>query len=303
MSPRVTPLLLVGLLVACGPSSDEQANAGAQPAANPAEAAIDQLRSSYVELYNQHDAAGVADLYTDSALVLAADQSVRQGRPAVLAALEQEAAGSPTVSLAATHTMVFDDNAVEIGEYTNQFGGDQPITLAGNYLSFLQQVNGQWKIAGLITNLSSEPPAGFALDTTSITPPADDGAMQALVDGYTKAFDSSDWAALASEYTSDATVAFSMAPLVMGQDSIRQRFEERFGQTANPSIVIHDVDTMPMANEYSLDGGWYVVKATTPDGAITQTGSYINLLQRQPDESWKIMWGVTNGYPRPDTGM
>ena len=81
--------------------------------------------------------------------------------------------------------------------------------------------------------------------------------------------------------------------------SIQARFVERFGSITGQQIEIHDVGTLDLGGGWALDGGWFVVTATTPDGPMAQEGTYMNLVRQQPDGTWKIHWAVSNGHMRP----
>jgi hypothetical protein len=59
------------------------------------------------------------------------------------------------------------------------------------------------------------------------------------------------------------------------------------------------VNTADLADGWKLDAGWYEMTSTPPEGAMTQSGTYVNLLRREPDGSWKIHWAVSNGQPTP----
>lgn len=305
MLQRVPALLLFGLtLAACSPADDQDADAAPAelPAPSADEAALQGLGEDYVEHYNMHHASEVAKLYSDSAWVLAANMSVHEGRAEVEAALAEEMKGSPTLTLTPKESMVFGDHAVGIGEYsvkTSSAGQGEGLT--GSYMTLFNRENGQWKIGGLITNLSTTPPADFMISTGDEEEPADDGTMKEFVNRFAEAYNRSDWAAVANMYTSDAQVAYSTRPFIAGTDAIRQRFEESFGTDSKPNIVIHDVGTLPLDQEWALDGGWFTVKASPEGKPFTQNGMYMNLVRRQADGSWKTHWSVVNGYPVPDS--
>ena len=304
MTRRITPLLLVGLtLIACSSDANEQAtsNAAEVAAPSPEEAAIEQVRAAYVEHYNLHHPAEVAKLYGDSAFVLGADMIVLEGRAEVQKSLETALAASPTLSLTTRNTMVVGDHAVTLGEYSVTSGtGAQASTMGGTYLVLLHDNNGRWEIVGNLNNLNAAPPSGFVQSSGKEAPP-EKGEMKEFTAKFTQLYDASDWAGLAGMYTADAKVAFSQAPLIEGTAAIRQRFEQRFGSNSSPKLELHDVGTMTLDADWAVDGGWFTVQAAPPTGRFTQDGMYMNLLQRQPDGSWKTHWSVVNGYPKPDS--
>jgi ketosteroid isomerase-like protein len=306
MTARLTTLFAAMLLAsACAPDRP-----GTDAAADPAAAdrtAIEQLRADYVTHYNQQHASIVADMFTDSAFALYADGQVHLMKPAILAGLEAELVGKPTLGIETGDIMVFGDNAVARGAYTVSAtppGAPAPINFAGNYLAQFRKVNGAWKINGVATNFNAPPPEGvMSTDTTQTAPPPDEGTMKALGDAFAAAVAARDWNAIANLYTDSAVVGFSEAPLVEGRAAILSRFNERFGAVTESNIEIHDVGTLDFGNGWAIDGGWFVfnITAPAPTGKMTQPGAYLNLLQQQPDGSWKIHWSISNGQPRPAT--
>jgi ketosteroid isomerase-like protein len=230
--------------------------------------------------------------------VLGADLTVQEGRAEVQKSLEAALAGSPTLSLTTKSTMIVGDHAVTLGEYTVTSGtGTEASTMGGTYLVLLNNNNGRWEIAGNLNNLNAAPPPGFVQSSGKEAPP-EKGEMKEFVAKFTQFYDASDWAGLAGMYTADAKVAFSQAPLIEGTAAIRERFEQRFGSNSSPKVEFARCRlSMNLDADWAVDSGWFTVKAAPASGPFTQDGMYMNLLQRQPDGSWKIHWSVVNGYP------
>jgi uncharacterized protein (TIGR02246 family) len=303
MISRLSALMGAALLV-CACAGEEEADAvPATPDTSADEAAIEQIRADYETHYNLHHASVVADLYEDSAFALLADGVVHEGKAAILAGLEEDMAGAPNLTLTSGGSMVFGDRAVGRGTYTvttTPPGAPAALTLAGSYLTNFIRTGEGWKIAGVITNLSAAPPEGLPMgDLSALPSPPENGTMQAFGATFAQHFAAGDWAALAGLYAEDAVVAFTEAPPIEGRSAIQARFQERFAGATDQQIEIHDVGTYDFGNGWALDGGWFTVTLTTPAGRMTQTGTYSNLLRAQPDGSWQIHWGVSNGHLRP----
>ena len=111
--------------------------------------------------------------------------------------------------------------------------------------------------------------------------------------------DAGDGDAMGALYTEDAVVAFSEAPALEGRAAIQARFAERSGALTERQIEIHDVGTLDLGGGWMLDGGWYTATATSADGPMAQTGTFMHLLRQQPDGTWKIHWAVSNGHMTP----
>ncbi|MGD8278044.1 MAG: SgcJ/EcaC family oxidoreductase [Gemmatimonadota bacterium] len=294
--------MAVGMLMACSPDTGEQADG--MPAAEStdmamAEAAVDQIRTDYMAAFNNHDAATVASMFADSAVVLAANGEVEEGREAIEASLTEQMAGSPMAQIDADETMVFGDMAVQRGTYTvNSTTPDgTAMSVSGSYMSALAQADGAWMIEALITNLNAPPPEGYPMaEESTMEPPPEEGTMTDLGSAYMAAFNSGDAAAVAALYTDDAMAAFANEPVAMGTAAIQAANAASFAE-GSPQLEIHDVYTQPLADGYALDAGWYTVTATTPDGEMTTGGTYVLLCRQAADGTWKIHWSVVNGNP------
>lgn len=293
-----------GLLAACAPQDAEEA---AEPMAEPAaemsadEAANDQLRADYVTHYNMHHADMVADLFTDSAVFMSADQSINEGRAAIEAALTEQMAGSPTVDITGAGTMVFGDMAINRGTYsvsTTPEGGELT-TFSGAYLSGTERTADGWKIVALITNYDAPPPEGSPLAEWPDEAPPDEGTMQDVVDIYVDRFNAGDAAGVTALFTDEAVFAYSNLPVAEGTAAIQAALEERFAMGGSPTLEIHDVGTWPLGEGWAVDAGWYRLTVEAESGQVAQVGNYVNLCQQQADGTWKIHWGISNGVPQP----
>jgi len=305
MKVRFPVVAITGLLaLACAPETDEQTTADTVPAETPAptgdEAALDQLAADYETHYNMHHASVVADMFTDSAVALYANGSDGMGKAAILAGLEAEMAASPTLTVDPAASIVGADAGVTRGSYsvTATPPGGSAVTTSGHYMTVNERVDGAWKVNVLVTNFDTvPPPEALAPPVEPGEPPPEEGTMKELGAQFTQAFNAGDWATVASLYAEDAVVAFSNAPLVEGRAAVQQRFAEMW--TGGQTIVIHDVGTLDLGDNMFVDGGWFEVTGATPEGNVSSAGAYLNLLRRQPDGSYQIVWGITNGQPMP----
>jgi uncharacterized protein (TIGR02246 family) len=303
MIDRLSAVLGVAVLVCACAGEQEAGPVPGVPDTSADEAAIEQIRADYVTHYNLHHASVVADLFEDSAVALWADGNVNQGKAAILVDLEADMAGAPNLTLTPGETMVFGDRAVAHGTYsvsTTPPGAPAALTLAGSYLTNFLRTGAGWKIAGVISNMAAAPPEGFAMgDLSALPEPPENGTMQAFGATFSQHFAAGDWAALAGHYTEDAFVGFTEAPPIEGRAAIQARFQERFAGATEQQIEIHDVATLDLGDGWALDGGWFTVTIATPAGRMVQTGTYNNLLRAQPDGSWQIHWGLSNGHLKP----
>jgi ketosteroid isomerase-like protein len=272
----------------------------ATAAASTAQAAIDKLHVDYTTHFNMHHASVVGDLYSDSAGFFGADGSIDIGKPAIVKGLEETMGLSPTLTLSPAETKVFGDHALTRGSYTVAATppGGAAINQSGNYLTHFVRENGIWKIGAVVTNYDATPPAGLPRDTTTQEAPPDAGTLTDLVAAYTQHFNQGHASVVAGLYTDSAYAAFADAPARQGRPAIEAALTENMAQ-GSPQVTIHAVATTELPDGWAIDGGWYQVKATTPNGAVTQTGVYMLLARRQADQSWKIHWLTSNGGSSP----
>ncbi len=299
MTNRFSLILTVGVLAsAC--AGDKAAPPAADGAA--AQAAIDQLHADYVTHFNLHHDSAVAALYSDSAVALGADGAVEMGKPAILKGLQRRLAGSPTLTLNAAETKIFGDRAASRGSYTIAMTppGGAAVTLAGNYMTTFVRDNGAWKIGGVVTNYDAPPPAGTPRDTTPPAGPVppDNGTLKDLVAAYTEHYNQGHASVVAGLYTDSAFSAFGDAPAKQGRAAIEAYLTEQMAE-GSPQLTIHAVQTTEFPDGWAIDGGWFEIKATTPQGPVGRMGAYMLLARRGADNSWKIHWSITNVGPAP----
>lgn len=288
----------VGLLVAA--CADKPGNQAADGATD--QAAINQLHTDYTTHFNLHHPSVVADMYSDSTVSLGADGSVDMGKAAILKRLEGQAAALPTLTLAPAETKIFGDWAATRGSYTMAMTppGGAAVTLSGNYMTTFRRETGVWKIGAVITNYDAPPLAGTPRDTTAAAgpPPPDNGTLKELVAAYTQHYNLGHAPVVAGLYTDSAYSAFGDAPAKQGRAAIEAYLTEQMAQ-GSPQLTLHAVGTMELPDGWAIDGGWFEVKATTPEGPAARVGRYLLLARRGTDNSWKIHWSVTNVGPAP----
>jgi ketosteroid isomerase-like protein len=238
----------------------------------------------------------VASVYTDSAWVTPSTGGIFEGTEAITAWLTGSTAPAPTIEVAPLETLIMGDRAVAMGTYRLSVTGEAGETMvnSGAYLNALEKVDGEWKIAGMMSNFDAPPPEDLVWnpmpggDMPTGTPRFPD-----INAAYTAAFNAGDAAAIASMYAEDARFALSNGPILEGRAAIEEAMAARLIPGA--TIDIQEVGSEDMGDGWSGGGGWYAI--TGPDGAVAQTGFWMNVIQVQDDGTPQIAWGITNARP------
>jgi ketosteroid isomerase-like protein len=126
--------------------------------------------------------------------------------------------------------------------------------------------------------------------------PADEGTMKSVSDYYATHWNMGHASMVADTYTEDALESFSSGPILRGRAAIEAAIQERM--TAGAKLTLHDVATMPLADGWAADGGWFRLDAADGSGPV-QMGAYLNIMKQQADGSWKIHRSVNNAQPWP----
>jgi ketosteroid isomerase-like protein len=115
--------------------------------------------------FNARDAAALASLYSDAAVLMPPNEPMVRGRAEIEAWFERALSRLRSIRVLATESIVEGDRAFQAGTFTSANTGaasssaeEQCATQAGKYVLFLKQQAGDWKIEYDIWNLDQ--PAG-----------------------------------------------------------------------------------------------------------------------------------------------
>jgi uncharacterized protein (TIGR02246 family) len=297
----VFPLGLALIVAACaGGEPEADATSEAEAPADPtmaAETAIDALRADWVTHYNLHHPDMVAEFYTDSAWILNADQSVDEGRDAVLASLTSAMSVSPTAAVSTDDLMVFGEHAVGRGTYQIDTApeGAEATSWGGAWLAYFRQVDGRWLIEGMLTNYDSPRPEGWTWAETTDEAPPEETTMAEFIESFETHFNLNHPDMVADHYSEDASVAFGDGPFLEGRAAVAAELASRMEATP-ATLDVHGVGTLDLDESHKLDGGWFELKDPA-SGDVVSSGMYINLAERAADGTWTIKWAVTNSKP------
>jgi uncharacterized protein (TIGR02246 family) len=124
--------------------------------------------------------------------------------------------------------------------------------------------------------------------------PADVRAIKRSSADWDDAWNAGDIDALLALYTNDAVVMGPNEPAVTGREAMRARFRSYFD--------IYDDRTKSSLEDVRVSGDLAVVRGSYTDVSsprtggtpIDEKGKWISVYQRQPDESWRILWEMTS---------
>lgn len=158
---------LIPLLVGIGCEAPDTADTGAEGAAEmpgaPAvdvaaiEAEVDQIRSDWIAAAERDDAAAVAALYADDAVVVGPAGQPAQGRQAIQEAFAADFPQATNLQVTSSDVEVSGDLVTDMGEFTQtvQTPDGQQQTVTGRYIVVLRrQADGAWRI---VQHLSAVP--------------------------------------------------------------------------------------------------------------------------------------------------
>jgi len=123
--------------------------------------AVERVAQRWAELYNGGDVAGLAELYTEDAVIYANTGEVVRGREAIREAFMRACHDAPggTTREAVEETEVWEGVAYTIGAYRATGKGGETLS-RGNFLTVLKKQGEAWRIHRQIDNLDLSSQAG-----------------------------------------------------------------------------------------------------------------------------------------------
>jgi ketosteroid isomerase-like protein len=224
---------------------------------------------------------------------------VAQDRAAIEASLREAMQGSPTIELTSGDVRLFGDQAVTWGTWAVEATGPtgDPMASSGAYITYLERVEGAWRIRGSLSNYDS-PPAEWAWAEGGEAPPLE-SRMTDLIRDYETRWNLSNPGGVADLYVSDAVVAYADQPVLHGRPAVAPSLRERM-DAAPTTIKIHGVGTTDLQEGWALDFGWYEM-APAEGGERVRWGVYMALVERTEGGEWRLRWDFSHG--RPAGGM
>jgi uncharacterized protein (TIGR02246 family) len=158
---RILVLAVTLLLSGCNTPQTPEPVKAADPQAD--KAAIDKVRDDFAAAFNAGDAAKVASLYSENAVVMGGSSPTAQGKAAIEAnnkAFFDQFTAKITIAPGVTKTS--GDLAYDQGTYTMELtpktGGGKPMMDEGRYLIVLEREGEAWKVVADMDNKIPPPP-------------------------------------------------------------------------------------------------------------------------------------------------
>ena len=245
-------------IVGCTPAVDTTAE----------EAAIRAVAARWLDLSQQQDAAGVADLFAEDGAVYWEDRPVTSGADAIEAFMTRDFEENPNaeggfapdrIDVAASG-----DLAVEQGAY--QSPNDE-----GRYITVHRKIGNDWKVQADMS-VSTAPDGG-----------APDWARESLASWYER-FNARDADGLADLYTADARVGDAE-----GRAAIIQRFQA--GWAESDESCSGGFDDFVVVGSIAAGWGRDTCVVTQGDGSVTTTArsNWLAVFEHQSGDTWLMI--------------
>jgi uncharacterized protein (TIGR02246 family) len=132
--------------------------------------AVEQVLTDFAVAFNAKDAAKVASLYADDAVVLPQGVPMMKGRSAIQVTINALVARGIVRFNPPSEVDVRGDWAVAIGTYTASnpaAGGSSPQVVAAKCLTVFKRIGNDWKIVYDMQNLDPAPKVALAMDANA----------------------------------------------------------------------------------------------------------------------------------------
>src|SRR6185503_34426 len=155
------------LIVGCSAGAKPSADSTAAPAPAATDAAADQqairdVNAAWFKSYNAHDAAALAALYADDAVLMVPGMPMARGREAIKSAYEPDVAAMAKAGYtnnegSSPEYRVSGDLGIETNTFTVTDKSGKQID-AGKYVTVFSRKDGKWSITHDIWNSDGPPP-------------------------------------------------------------------------------------------------------------------------------------------------
>jgi len=129
-----------------------------------------------------------------------------------------------------------------------------------------------------------------------------EAAVNAIRDGYVTGTNAGDAASVANLFTNDGVRMPPNKPAEAGKDAIQSGLQAELGEYNE--VLTAPIDEVEVAGGWAFARGSYTLALTPKAGgkAVEDSGKWLNVMQLQPDGSWKIARHIWNSNNPPPAG-
>ena len=254
--------------------------------AQPEDAAgIEERARQWQERHNKGDVEGVAELYTEDAMVHTATGAVAEGREAIreeiLAPIAPIEAGLTEISIEPLEIAILNDTAYIIGSYRFR-SGEGEVAGEGFALAVLTSENGEWMIHRHIVNMV----------LAEMVPPGDVDDVEAINERRERLmalYELGDIEALLGFYSEDFVGYPPTGQVIEGRQGVREYAQAQMAAGIGPPSL--EPTEIEVLNDTAYDMGSYSL--SDDEGEIIAQGNYLVILKRI-DGEWKLHRNISN---------
>lgn len=272
-------------------AADTDSDSGSDADAIAALAAVADYWQTH---YNMGHGSMVASRYVDDGLLWNGAGAMLYGTEAIAAGLQVgiDATGSQ-IQLDQEEALVFGDMAITRGSFTmtGTLDGSE-VTNTGYYMSLAENVDGEWKLHGGVSNFDS--PDQTITPGEQMEMPEGEGAelLQARLDYYVTHFNMGHASMVADTYTEDAVSMGSGDALRTGRAAAQERLQGMMDDGAQIKGV--SVWSAQELDDGHVSGiGTFTLEG--PDGDVE--GHFAALYERGDDGTLMLKWLLTSNHP------
>jgi len=289
----LTPFLAIAAIACTAETADEPATAEEpqEYASNADAASLASFVNDWQTHYNMGDGSMVAGYFTEDGLMWSGSQGMMHGSEAIAAALQGGMdLASPQLTIGVEDQVIRGNFAVVRGTYSTEGTVDGESTAnSGQWMSYNEMIDGEWKVHGLISNIGEGQEApGF--QRAEMPEAHDSAAMGAEGASFFETHFNMGHADMVAEQYAENAVLMG-ATLEHGRDALIANLTELID--AGAQVTITPFASAELGDDYVTLIGTY----TMVIGGTTTTGHYSSLAQKTEDGSLRTLWSLTSAHP------
>jgi uncharacterized protein (TIGR02246 family) len=120
-------------------------------------------------------------------------------------------------------------------------------------------------------------------------------AIQALNQQWERHFENHDPAGLAALFTEDCVRMPQGGPATLGRPALEAAYRQDFGEVWKTQAKVRlDAEEVIISGEYAFARGADTLVQDQDGRQVEETGKWLFIYRRQPDDTWKYHWSTFN---------